>query len=55
MDIHNVGDGVDGGGIIRRNSVINWIALLDESLARSSSLSYEIKIRGLFPAPPIPQ
>lgn len=49
------GDGVDGSGISGRHSVINQTALLGENLARSSSLSHEIEIKGLFPAPPVPR
>lgn len=54
-DVADGGDGVDGGGISGRCSVINWTALLGENLARSSFLSHEIEIRGLFPTPPIPR
>jgi len=42
------GDGEDGGGISRRHSKINQTVILGENLARSSSLSREIEIRGLF-------
>lgn len=58
MDGHNVGDvgdGIDEGGISGRCSIINRTALLGENLARSSSLSRDIEIRGLFPAPSIPR
>lgn len=51
FDVGDAGSGVDGGGIRGKCSLINWTILLGENLASSSSLSCEIEIRGLFPAP----
>lgn len=53
LDVGEAGGGVDGGGISGKHSLINQTALPGENLARSSSLSHEIEIKGLFSTSPI--
>lgn len=53
LNVGEVGGGVDRDGISGKRSSINQTALPSENLARSSSLSHEIEIKGLFSTPPI--
>ena len=49
-----VGDGVSGGDHCGIRFLIKLTALLRETRARSSSLSHEGEIKGLFPNPSVP-
>ena len=48
------GGGVSGGGNCRIHCLIKLIALLEETQVRSSSLSCEDEVKGLFPNPSVP-
>jgi len=48
LDVGEVGGRVDEGGISGKHSLINQTTLPGENQARSSSLSCEIEIKGLF-------
>ena len=52
LNVGEVGGGVDGGGISGKRSLINRTALPSENLARSSSSSRKIEIKGLFSTSP---
>ena len=55
LDVGEVGDGMDGSGIIGKRCFINWTTVLGENPASSSSLSRENEIRGLFSNPSVPR
>lgn len=47
-------DGISGGDNCRMRYLIKMTALLGETGVRSSSLSHEGEIKGLFPNPSVP-
>ena len=55
FDVGEALDGVDGGGISGKQSLIHWTTLSSENHASSSSLSQEMEDNELFSTPLIPR
>jgi len=54
FDVREVGDVMGHGGIRRMHPLINKTTLLGENPTRTSFLSHEMEIRGLFSTPSVP-